>query len=98
MKTLYELYKEMKTDEDQKKLSLTALSGKLDCMPWQVRDTYVKQLIDDKFTRSELEQLINDMNSKKFKEAAAFEIRIDNTSSALLEQWTIEYKNEIFKD
>jgi replicative superfamily II helicase len=94
MKTVHDYYKEMNSDEDQKKISLTVLAEKMGCMPWQVKDSYKSQLSDDNFTKSELIETAQQWKLKKAEEGKFFGINPENTSAAHLERWTNEYLNE----
>lgn len=96
MKSVHDYYREMNSDEDQKKISLTLLAEKMGCMPWQVKDAYKSQLTDGDFSKSELIQTADQWRAKRTEEGNYFGISPENTSAAHLERWTKEYLNEKF--
>jgi len=97
MKSIQDYYREMNSDEDQKKISLTLLAEKMGLMPWQVKDEYKKQLLNGDFTRSELQQTAQQWSMKKITEGKYLGINPENTSAAHLERWTKECINENHK-
>jgi len=96
VKIIQDYYREKNSDEDHRKISITSLAETLGCMPWEVKDNYKTQLSKDNFSKSELEETIKQWSAKKIEEAAFFEINLNNTPAAILEEWTIEFKNENF--
>jgi len=94
MKKVHDYYREMNSDEEQKKISLAVLAEKIGCMPWQVKESYKSQLADDDFTKSQLIETAQQWKLKKAEEGKFFVINPENTSAAHLERWTIEYINE----
>lgn len=96
MKTIKDYYRDMKSNEEQRKISVTILAEQLGCMPWQVKDEYKKQLASDDFSKGEIDETIKQWSEKKIEEGRVFEISPENTPAAVLENWTIEFRNEKF--
>lgn len=95
MESKKDYFKEMITDEDQKKASLVLMGAKMDCMMWEVEDTYKNSLANDNFSLEESKQMIEHWGVKKKEEGEIFGIDPDNTPAAHLERWTKEYAEEI---
>jgi len=96
MKSAQDYYKEMNSDEDQKKVSLTLLAEKMECMPWELKEKYKNELSENNLTISELKKVVKKWKKNKRKEGKFFNIKPENTTSDLLENWTREFINENF--
>lgn len=90
---LKKLYADKYTDNDQIKMSYFVLAGKFSCLPDKVKDIYFSELERNNYNYSELLEVENNWQTKKFEEAELFGIKPENTPAALLEKWTIEFRN-----
>jgi hypothetical protein len=90
---LKKLYADKYTDNDQIKMSYFVLASIFGCLPDKVKDIYFSELEANNFNYSELLEAEKNWKAKKIEEAALFGIKPENTPAALLEKWTIEFRN-----
>lgn len=93
---LRKLYADKHTDNDQIKMSYFVLASRFGCLPGKVKDNYFLELETNSFNYSELFEAENNWKIKKNEESAIMGIKPDNTPAALLEKWTIEFRNNNF--
>jgi len=93
---LKKLYADKYTDSDQIKMSFFVLASRFGCLPDKVKDNYFSELETNNFNCSELLEAEQNWKAKKFEEGAILGIKPDNTPAALLEKWTIEFRNNNF--
>lgn len=91
MKTMIEYYAENNSRDEHKKLSLMSLAGKMGCMPNEVKDLYFKQITLNDFEKKDIEIMAKQWELKKNEEAFFFKINPDDTTAALMAEWTNEF-------
>ena len=93
---LRKLYSDKYSDSDQIKMSYFVLASRFGCMPDEVKNYYYNELQNNNFNIAELIETEHNWKQKKSEEGALLRIKPDNTPAALLENWTIEYRNNNF--
>ncbi|MGQ1947488.1 hypothetical protein ACT3CD_10375 [Geofilum sp. OHC36d9] len=93
---LKKLYADKYTDNDQIKMSYFVLAGKFGCMPDKVKENYILELEKNNFDFAELLETEKNWRIKKLEESVSLGIKPQNTPAALLEKWTLEFRNNNF--
>jgi hypothetical protein len=93
---LRKLYADKYTDNEQIKMSYFVLASRFGCLPDKVKDYYFSELETNNFNYSELLEAEKNWTHKKIEESAVLGIKPENTPAALLEKWTIEFRNNNF--
>lgn len=93
---LKKLYADKYTDNDQIKMSYFVLAGKFGCMPDKVKENYILELETNNFDFSDLLETEKNWSIKKLEESVSLGIKPQNTPAALLEKWTLEFRNNNF--
>lgn len=87
-----QLYSNLGTEEEQKKMSFVVLAGKFECMPHEVFEVWNAQLKAWNLSSTDLAALRQGFKEKKYEESKLLGIKPENTPAALLESWTAIYK------
>jgi hypothetical protein len=87
------LYSELKTEEEYNKMSIFVLAERMGCLPDQAKFFYFKELEHGEFNYDMLIETEKKFRQQKFNEGHDFKISYQNTPSAILERWTMEYRN-----
>jgi hypothetical protein len=88
------LYAELKSPGEQNKMSIFVLAGRMKCLPDETKNRFFNQLRQENLSYSELLALERNFEEQKKLEANALDINPENTPSAVLERWTLEYRNK----
>ena len=90
---LKKLYADKYSDSEQIKMSFFVLANRFGCLPDKVKDIYFSHLESNNLNYSELLEAEKNWQAKKYEEATLLGIKPKNTPAALLEKWTIEFRN-----
>lgn len=85
------------TDDEELRLSFLELAIKMACLPQEVKNCYLREIISNDFEYSDLIDTEKAWKNKKQEEALIMGIKPENTPAALMERWTKEYRISTFK-
>ncbi|RZL50770.1 MAG: hypothetical protein EOP00_02630 [Pedobacter sp.] len=85
------------TDDEEIRLSFVELAIKMVCTTEQVKRTYEEGLESKNFDLKDLMEAESELDNKKLDDAKMLGIKPENTPSALLAQWTKEFRIANFK-
>lgn len=79
--------------EDDKRLSLVNIARILNCLPENAKTTYLQTLKDKRINETDLNELLQAWNKRKYEQSLTFKMNPDDTPAAFYEEWTISYQN-----
>jgi hypothetical protein len=80
-----------KSREQDKKESLLRMAVNMGCSPSQVKECFIKGLINQHLTAAQVLETIEMCSQKKYEESRVFSIDPADTSASYMEEWTNEY-------
>jgi hypothetical protein len=84
-----------KPNINDKMKSLSLIAEQLGCQANEVKENFLNDLELDNISVKELENMLIVFRSKKLDESKQLDMDIDDTPSALMETWTLEYFNKL---
>lgn len=88
---------QLKYCNENKRKSISRIAQRLNCSPLQAKNSFMQNLNEQNFSKADIDKSIVHWHNKRSEEADRLNVLLEDTPAALMEQWTIEYRDNHYQ-